>query len=280
MEQRIKRLERKIKERENELKKKKMEIEEQKCRLEDLEREVQEKIRALGYQKLRVNEREVDLARRELLLERKELDLQRRENTIRAREVNHHLEAMDDATTGSVCVGPFVNTRHEDSGYASSEDLDRLHERNITIRRTYLQVQRSNRRTDQRTNGKRINSKSNDVKMTTLRAPDLKLREITDTIPRFDGYNLSVLQFSRACKGAMNLFPNSPSADVERRLVRRIRAKLDGHANSVTEEQELYTVEQLISTLKAAFQTAKSSSHYEGQLANIYEARRESVALY
>lgn len=62
----------------------------------------------------------------------------------------------------------------------------------------------------------------------------------------------------------------SPPADVERHIVRRIRAKLDGHAYSVIEDQELYTVEQLIGTLKATFQLPKSSSHYKGQLANIY----------
>lgn len=123
--------------------------------------------------------------------------------------------------TGSVCIGPFVNTRHKESMHTSREDLDRFNDRDITIRETDPQDQRSNR--------DRTNLRNNDVKMTSLEAPDLKLREITDTIPRFDGYNLSVLQFARACKRAMNLFPDSPSADVEKHLVRRICAKLFGY---------------------------------------------------
>lgn len=40
----------------------------------------------------------------------------------------------------------------------------------------------------------------------------------------------------------MDLLSDHPSTAVERMLLRRIRAKLDEHAYSVMEDQELYTV--------------------------------------
>lgn len=153
---------------------------------------------------------------------------------------------------------PLASTQREGSRHTSHEDLYRLYDGYTTTRKTDPR--------EQRPNIGKTNFESNNVKMTSPGVPDFKLREIMDTIPRFEGYNLSVLQFARACKRAMDQFSDSPPADVERHLARRIRAELDGHAYSVTEYQELYTVERLIITLTAAFQPAKSSSHYKGQL--------------
>lgn len=111
-------------------------------------------------------------------------------------------------------------------------------------------------------------------------APQLKLKEIIETIPRINGHNIPVLQLTRACKRALNLFPSLLSLETEYALVRMIRAKSDGHAYLVVEEEELTTVDQLVEILKLAFQPSKSINYYKGQLNNTYKRPNEHVLDY
>lgn len=195
-------------------------------------------------------------------MERKEIKLQRRENELRSKELDRQ-ESVMNVTLGN---------NHAGSQYSSRNILNRCTDANAIARGTdeggYNQE------------NERMEPRTRHTKPSPLGMPELKLREITETIPQFDGYNLSVLQFARACKRAMDLFPDHPSAEIEGLLVRRIPAKLNGHAYSVTEDQELYTIEQLVSSLKAAFQPTKSASHYKDQLANIYMKAYERVLDY
>lgn len=60
-------------------------------------------------------------------------------------------------------------------------------------------------------------------------ALQLNYREITKTIPQFNGHNIPVLQFTGACKRILNIVPTVPTLETEQALVHMIRTKLDGH---------------------------------------------------
>lgn len=73
----------------------------------------------------------------------------------------------------------------------------------------------------------------------------IKLKEIVDTRPLFNGHNISVLQFTRACKRALEMLPAPLSPDSEANLVRLIKMKLQGHAYLVVKDETIVTVEKL-----------------------------------
>lgn len=108
----------------------------------------------------------------------------------------------------------------------------------------------------------------------------IKLKEIVDTIPLFNGHNISVLQFSRACKRALEMLPHPVSSDNEANLVRLIRMKLQGHAYLVVEDEPISTIEKLKDVLKAAFMPSRTVNYYRGALANLCKRPDEHVLDY
>ncbi|KAI4473632.1 hypothetical protein M0802_016014 [Mischocyttarus mexicanus] len=62
-----------------------------------------------------------------------------------------------------------------------------------------------------------------------------KLSEITETIPKFDGHNISVSQFARSCRRALDSLPVDYSIETETLLTRLLISKLSGHAYVVVE---------------------------------------------
>ncbi|KAI4473938.1 hypothetical protein M0804_015098, partial [Polistes exclamans] len=113
----------------------------------------------------------------------------------------------------------------------------------------------------------------------TMNAP-VKLREIVEAVPRFDGHNISVTQFARACKRALDSLPASYSAETETSLTRLLISKLNGHAYVVVEDLKITRVEQLIDRLKDAFLPAHGTNYYRGQLATEFKKPKEHVLDY
>lgn len=233
--------------------------------IEEQERNIQTQLREITDLKTKLNNRLLEIEKRDIDLDRRELNVQKRENELRAKELDHRHESLMINESRNT---PIVTAVQRDvSPYSSRSNLESVADIDLPRRNRVINEEKPEPRP--------IRTRS-----VQIAGSEPKLKEITETIPRFDGYNISVLQFSRACKRAMDLFLEHPSREIEAMLVRRIRAKLDGHAYSVTEDQELQTVEQLVGLLKAAFQPAKSASHYKGQLANIYMKPRERVLDY
>src|SRR5436190_9113888 len=85
-----------------------------------------------------------------------------------------------------------------------------------------------------------------------LTSPDyskISLREALETVPKFDGHNIPVLQFARACKRAKELIPFAN----ESHLVRLLRNKLTGHAYLAVEDEEHNTIDKFTDSLKRTF---------------------------
>jgi len=110
--------------------------------------------------------------------------------------------------------------------------------------------------------------------------PPIKLKEIVGTVPLFDGHNLSVLQFTRACRRALAMLPVPTAPETEENLVRLIKSKLQGHAYLVIEDEQAITVEGLCEALKQAFLPNRSPNYYRGELHNLVKKPSEHVLDY
>lgn len=91
---------------------------------------------------------------------------------------------------------------------------------------------------------------------------NVSLREALEIVPKFDGHNIPVLQFARACKRAKELTPFANEAH----LVRLLRSKLTGHAYLAVEDEEHTSIDKLVDSLKRTFGPSRNSNYYRGQL--------------
>ena len=107
-------------------------------------------------------------------------------------------------------------------------------------------------------------------------SPVLKSKDVIANIPNYDGYKISIFEFSRACERARRLLP----ASQEPQLVQLIINKLEGDAYQLTEGNEYYSVDDLIDKLKTIFAPYKTVSQYRGELANIFKLPTESILKY
>lgn len=106
--------------------------------------------------------------------------------------------------------------------------------------------------------------------------PTLKIKDVLPNVPNYDGYTMTVFQFSRACERARDLLPSSQ----EPQLVQLIINKLEGDAYQVVEGTQYNTVTELLDKLKTIFAPCKTVSQYRGELANIYKLPNETVLKY
>ena len=106
--------------------------------------------------------------------------------------------------------------------------------------------------------------------------PQIKLKDAIETVPKFNGHNMSVLQFARACNRAKDLVPSQ----AEPQLARLLRNKLQDHAYLAVEDRVFDSVNDLVKQLKRTFSPAKTSDHYRGELANVIKGTNEHVLEY
>ncbi|KAI4475711.1 hypothetical protein M0804_014133 [Polistes exclamans] len=92
-----------------------------------------------------------------------------------------------------------------------------------------------------------------------------KLRELIEYVPNFDGDNVSVTRFTRACRRAFKFLPANCLAEMKTSLTRLFLSKLRGHAYFVTEGLRIKKVECLIERLKVSFLLSRRSNYYRGQ---------------
>ncbi|KYM94267.1 hypothetical protein ALC62_15100 [Cyphomyrmex costatus] len=96
--------------------------------------------------------------------------------------------------------------------------------------------------------------------------PPISLREATDSVPWFDGYNVPVSQFVRACRRAREMVP----PHYERPLTILLINKLRGRAYGAVEDESCATVTQLIDLLNGAFESSKTIHQRRGELSTCY----------
>lgn len=105
--------------------------------------------------------------------------------------------------------------------------------------------------------------------------PTLKVsfREATESVPYFDGYNIPLAQFTRACRRAREIVPSN----AERNLTKLLINKLGKRAYYAVEDEPCDSVTELIDLLTGAFGTAKTLDQYRGELSIIYLKPGEHV---
>ena len=106
--------------------------------------------------------------------------------------------------------------------------------------------------------------------------PKSYLRDALELVPKYDGHNIPVWQFARACKRAKD---SVPLVD-EGLFVRMLRNKLTHHAYLAVEDEIHPTVEKFLDCLKRTFGPGRNSNYYRGQLSMAYKRPNEHVLDY
>lgn len=106
--------------------------------------------------------------------------------------------------------------------------------------------------------------------------PKVSFREATESVPTFDGYNVPLSQFVRACRRARELVPSFS----ERNLTKLLINKLRGRAYYAVEDEPCETITQLIDLLTTAFGSPKTVDQYRGELSTVYIKPNEHMLDY
>ena len=81
------------------------------------------------------------------------------------------------------------------------------------------------------------------------RQPHTRIRDGADTVPAFDGRNITIHQFTKCCRIAKNMI--APNAEYG--LVQLIKSKLSGQASRVILNGDYNTIEEVIKVLSSRF---------------------------
>ncbi|KYN05599.1 hypothetical protein ALC62_03470 [Cyphomyrmex costatus] len=106
--------------------------------------------------------------------------------------------------------------------------------------------------------------------------PKSYIRDALELVPKYDGHNIPVWQFARACKRAKEAVPLVD----ETLLVRMLRNKLSHHAYLAVEDETHLTVSKFLDTLKRTFGPGRSSNYYRGQLSIAFKKTGEHILDY
>lgn len=96
--------------------------------------------------------------------------------------------------------------------------------------------------------------------------PKVSFREATESVSSFEGYNIPLAQFTRACPRAREIV--SPSS--ERNLTKLLINKLRGKAYYAVEDEPCDSMTQMMDLLNGAFGSPKTIDQYRGELSTIY----------
>lgn len=106
--------------------------------------------------------------------------------------------------------------------------------------------------------------------------PKVSFREATESIPSFDGYNISLAQFARACRRAREIVPPSSEYNLTKLIINRLR----GRAYYAVEDEPCNNITQLIDLLNGAFGSPKTIDQYRGELSACYLKAGEHMLDY
>lgn len=106
--------------------------------------------------------------------------------------------------------------------------------------------------------------------------PKVSFREATESIPSFDGYNIPLAQFARACRRAREIVPPSSEYNLTKLVINRLR----GRAYYAVEDEPCDNITQLIDLLNGAFGSPKTIDQYRGELSACYLKNGEHMLDY
>ncbi|KYN04512.1 hypothetical protein ALC62_04619 [Cyphomyrmex costatus] len=106
--------------------------------------------------------------------------------------------------------------------------------------------------------------------------PKSHIRHALELVPKYDGHNIPVWQFARACKRAKYSIPQIDEA----LLVRMLKNRLSHHAYLAIEDETHTTVNKFLDSLKKTFGPGRSSNYYRGQLSIAFKKQNEHILDY
>lgn len=106
--------------------------------------------------------------------------------------------------------------------------------------------------------------------------PRVNFRDALDSVPLFDGQNVPLAQFTRACRRARETFPSASEFDLTRLLLNKLR----GRAYYAVEDEPCDSVTQLIDLLNCAFGASRTIDQYRGELSSIFIKHNEHTLDY
>lgn len=226
------------------------ELEELRAQLAIKEAELLDQAKKLSAQKEKIvrdkEAHERDLKKIEQNLSAREAELNKKLNTL--------LDNEPENERTNIHIGP---------------DVDRTHGENVSMGPSPFLASNA-RASDMHTPGP-YHSQDLDPN-----GPRVSFREALETIPVFDGRNLPLSQFTRACRRVKEIFPPS----VERNLTRLLLTKLRGRAVYAVEDETCETVNQLIDLLNEAFGSFKTLDQYRGELSTAFLHPHEHILDY
>lgn len=148
------------------------------------------------------------------------------------------------------------------------------------MRRELERLRRENRSTPRHSGeglpARNLQEHQYDLSFGPTHLPKVSFREATDSVPYFDGYNIPLSQFNKACRRAKEIIPVS----AERNLTKLLINKLRGRAYSAVEDEPCDDITQLIDLLTAAFGSRKTIDQHRGELSMIYLKPYEHIIDY
>lgn len=104
----------------------------------------------------------------------------------------------------------------------------------------------------------------------------ITLKDALAYVPSFNGENMSVSQFIRACKRACRMLPSSTTST----FLELIRQKFTDRARTAIEHLEYRSIQELENKLRDMFDTYRTATQCKAELENIVKGHNEPIVDY
>ncbi|KAI4479274.1 hypothetical protein M0802_014406 [Mischocyttarus mexicanus] len=101
-------------------------------------------------------------------------------------------------------------------------------------------------------------------------------KEITEQIPKFDGYNISARDFIKSCENATTKLVRYSIQDI----IQTFKSRLMGSAYRLFIGVEFHTIEEFLEAVKKTFSPRKTANQYIGEIGNLRQNPNETVMQY
>ncbi|XP_046743442.1 trichohyalin-like [Diprion similis] len=272
-ERELRQRERELRQRESELKRQKAEETIKEFKFQKTDKESREKLKELrggvSGEDLQPQELGTHDAPEYLRLD-DDFEIRQKERELRKRELQLEAQVKE---LERIKLNPR-NQRELDLARREEE----LKARELAVKNELAQFQQKNNENQNYENyrvSKTINQNIN-IPTLSLTEQSISVKDALAVVPKFDGKNITVLQFNRSCKRALEMV--SPS--LEGYLTRLIRSKLTDRAYAVIEEENFTTLQQLLDKLSEVFAPTRSANYYRGELGRLYKFADEHILDY
>ncbi|KAI4472254.1 hypothetical protein M0802_017009, partial [Mischocyttarus mexicanus] len=101
-------------------------------------------------------------------------------------------------------------------------------------------------------------------------------KEITEQIPKFDGYNISARDFIKSCENATTKLVRYSIQDI----IQTFKSRLMGSAYRLLIGVEFHPIEEFLDAVKKTFSPRKTANQYIGEIGNLRQNPNETVMQY